>query len=128
VTATPLSLSPSLPLSLSPSLRLSLPLQSAHGSVHYVWRHQRQPRQQPPSEPLVHTGLVLTDTQVVRCLCHHPQWTGEGDWGEFHAGYGGTCDDVTPPFGYCECSAPRLEDTRLQSVQQLLACLTGPLA
>ena len=27
-------------------------------------------------------------------------WTGEGDWGEFHAGYGGTCDDVDPPFGY----------------------------
>ncbi len=35
-------------------------------------------------------------------------WTGEGDWGEFHAGYGGTCDDVDPPFGYwCAKKPPR---------------------
>ena len=27
-------------------------------------------------------------------------WTGEGDFGEFYMGVGGTCDDVTPSAGY----------------------------
>jgi len=36
-------------------------------------------------------------------------WTGEGDWGEFHIGIGGSCDDVSPPVGYwCSLTAPRL--------------------
>ena len=35
-------------------------------------------------------------------------WTGEGDWGEFHAGWGGYCDDLSPPFGYwCAMRPPR---------------------
>lgn len=27
-------------------------------------------------------------------------WTGEGDWGQFYIGEGGTCVDRTPPVGY----------------------------
>ena len=35
-------------------------------------------------------------------------WTGEGDWGEFHIGVGGYCDDLSPPTGYwCAMSPPR---------------------
>jgi len=36
-------------------------------------------------------------------------WTGEGDWGEFHMGLGGTCqNDVNPPMGYwCANNPPR---------------------
>ena len=36
------------------------------------------------------------------------KWTGEGDWGEFWHGTGGTCVDRSPPVGYwCADSAPR---------------------
>ena len=35
-------------------------------------------------------------------------WTGEGDWGEYHLGLGGYCDDLDPPFGYwCAMRPPR---------------------
>ena len=35
-------------------------------------------------------------------------WTGEGDWGEYHLGLGGYCDDLDPPFGYwCAMAPPR---------------------
>ena len=27
-------------------------------------------------------------------------WTGEGDWGEYWIGVGGTCVDRSPPAGY----------------------------
>ena len=60
------------------------------------------------------TEVVITadDWPGVEWPMHHPggddTWTGEGDWGQFHAGYGGTCDDVTPPFGYwCAKKPPR---------------------
>ena len=26
--------------------------------------------------------------------------TGQGDWGEYHLGHGGFCNDISPPFGY----------------------------
>jgi hypothetical protein len=36
------------------------------------------------------------------------QWTGEGDWGEYWLGVGGTCADRTPAMGYwCAPHAPR---------------------
>jgi hypothetical protein len=35
-------------------------------------------------------------------------WTGEGDWGEFHIGVGGYCNDLSPPSGYwCAMAPPR---------------------
>ena len=35
-------------------------------------------------------------------------WTGEGDWGDFHIGMGGYCDDIYPPTGYwCSMAPPR---------------------
>ena len=35
-------------------------------------------------------------------------WTGEGDWGEFHIGSGGGCDDIFPPTGdWCAMHPPR---------------------
>ena len=35
-------------------------------------------------------------------------WTGEGDWGEYWVGIGGTCIDRSPPAGYwCAPAAPR---------------------
>ena len=35
-------------------------------------------------------------------------WTGEGDWGDFHIGSGGFCDDIYPPTGYwCSMAPPR---------------------
>lgn len=35
-------------------------------------------------------------------------WTGEGDWGEYWLGVGGTCVDRSPPAGYwCAPGAPR---------------------
>ena len=63
----------------------------------------------PPQHEVVVTGA---DWPGVEWPLHHPggddTWTGEGDWGEFHAGYGGTCDDVEPPFGYwCAKKPPR---------------------
>ena len=33
-------------------------------------------------------------------------WTGEGDWGEYHLGMGGYCDDLDPPYGYWCAMAP----------------------
>ena len=36
------------------------------------------------------------------------KWTGEGDWGDFHIGMGGYCDDIFPPTGYwCSMKPPR---------------------
>ena len=36
------------------------------------------------------------------------QWTGEGDWGQYWLGVGGTCADRTPDVGYwCSPHAPR---------------------
>ena len=36
------------------------------------------------------------------------KWTGEGDWGQFWHGTGGTCVDRSPPVGYwCADTAPR---------------------
>jgi len=33
---------------------------------------------------------------------------GEGDWGDFHIGHGGFCDDINPPAGYwCSRNPPR---------------------
>eukprot|EP00051_Salpingoeca_urceolata_P015335 m.198436 g.198436 ORF g.198436 m.198436 type:complete len:722 (-) comp18370_c0_seq6:228-2393(-) len=33
---------------------------------------------------------------------------GEGDWGDYHVGYGGFCNDIDPPFGYwCSQQPPR---------------------
>eukprot|EP00035_Acanthoeca_spectabilis_P015936 m.322113 g.322113 ORF g.322113 m.322113 type:complete len:169 (+) comp16454_c0_seq102:2541-3047(+) len=33
---------------------------------------------------------------------------GEGDWGDFHIGHGGFCDDLDPPAGYwCSQNPPR---------------------
>ena len=35
-------------------------------------------------------------------------WTGEGEWGEYWLGTGGTCADRSPPVGYwCASAAPR---------------------
>ena len=42
--------------------------------------------------------------------CHfgHGCWTGQGGWGEFVIGVGGTCADREPPAGYwCAASTPR---------------------
>ena len=63
----------------------------------------------PPQQEVVVTGA---DWPGVEWPLHHPggddTWTGEGDWGQFHAGWGGTCDDVDPPFGYwCAKKPPR---------------------
>ena len=39
---------------------------------------------------------------------YYGNWTGEGDWGQFWVGVGGTCVDRSPPVGYwCAPNAPR---------------------
>jgi hypothetical protein len=41
-------------------------------------------------------------------LGKYPNWDGEGDWGNFWIGEGGTCVDRFPPVGYwCNTRAPR---------------------
>ena len=46
------------------------------------------------------------DTLCYRLLIHADN--GEGDWGDFHIGYGGFCDNLYPPAGYwCSQNPPR---------------------
>ena len=36
----------------------------------------------------------------------------QGDWGEYHLGLGGYCDDLDPPFGYwCAMKPPRGQES-----------------
>mmetsp|Transcript_20004 Transcript_20004/g.27525 ORF Transcript_20004/g.27525 Transcript_20004/m.27525 type:complete len:912 (+) Transcript_20004:97-2832(+) len=65
---------------------------------------------QPKPEPTV---VVITsdDYPGVEWPMDMPSptsdWTGEGDWGEYHVAMNGTCDDVTPSFGYWCTNGPR---------------------
>eukprot|EP01043_Picozoa_sp_COSAG02_P007491 COSAG02_NODE_224_length_28285_cov_39.533066_20_plen_407_part_00 len=52
----------------------------------------------PMLEPLNNVSSIPTNDQ----------WTGEGDWGQYWLGVGGTCADRTPAVGYwCSPHAPR---------------------
>jgi len=66
------------------------------------------PRRKPDSEEVVITAADWPEVEWPMSEAGGSGWTGEGDWGEFHAGYGGYCDDLDPPFGYwCAMHPPR---------------------
>ena len=58
------------------------------------------PRRKPDSEELVFTGRDWPSIEWPMAEHGGSRWTGEGDWGQFHIGQGGYCDDLTPPTGY----------------------------
>ena len=48
------------------------------------------------------------------------EWTGEGEWGQYWLGAGGTCVDRSPPVGYwCAPGAPRRISTPIPGLQNL---------
>ena len=75
------------------------------------------PHRRPDAEEIVVTSADWPDVDwPVRqaggitppCGIDPTCWTGQGDWGEFHLGLGGYCDDVFPPVGYwCANRPPR---------------------
>eukprot|EP00493_Phyllostaurus_siculus_P017265 UN17528 len=62
----------------------------------------------PKARDIVITAAQWPDVEWPMKEAGGSTWTGEGDWGEFHIGIGGSCDDVSPPVGYwCSNTAPR---------------------
>jgi hypothetical protein len=51
----------------------------------------------------------------------HGSQEGEGDWGDFHIGHGGFCDDIDPPAGYVGLAV------LLNKVEVVAGLLTRPL-
>mmetsp|Transcript_10171 Transcript_10171/g.19918 ORF Transcript_10171/g.19918 Transcript_10171/m.19918 type:complete len:924 (-) Transcript_10171:152-2923(-) len=72
-----------------------------------VWHKAVTPRSGPP------TDIVVTaeDWPSVNWPMQNgpgARWTGEGDWGEYHMGMGGSCENLSPAFGYwCAGRPPR---------------------
>lgn len=66
------------------------------------------PFRKPDSEEIVITAKDWPSVDWPMSENGGSKWTGEGDWGEYHLGLGGYCDDLDPPFGYwCAMSPPR---------------------
>jgi len=66
------------------------------------------PARKPDSEEIVITAKDWPSVEWPMTEAGGSSWTGEGDWGEFHLGLGGYCDDLDPPFGYwCAMKPPR---------------------
>jgi hypothetical protein len=66
------------------------------------------PARKPDSREIVITADDWPDVEWPMKEAGGSSWTGEGDWGEFHIGTGGYCDDLTPPAGYwCAMHPPR---------------------
>ena len=66
------------------------------------------PARKPDAEEVVITANDWPGVEWPMAEAGGSSWTGEGDWGAFHAGWKGYCDDITPPFGYwCAMNPPR---------------------
>lgn len=66
------------------------------------------PARKPDSEEVVVTPADWPSVEWPTGERGGSPWTGEGDWGDFHLGLGGYCDDLDPPFGYwCAMHPPR---------------------
>ena len=66
------------------------------------------PRRKPDATEIVITGDDWPSVDWPMEEAGGSSWTGEGDWGEYHLGLGGYCDDLDPPFGYwCAMQPPR---------------------
>jgi len=64
----------------------------------------------PPTEKAKTYVMAAADWPGVEwpMTLYKSTWTGEGDWGEYWLGVGGTCVDRDPPVGYwCAPGAPR---------------------
>ena len=60
------------------------------------------PARKPDSQEIVVTAAdwPSVDWPMQEEGSADPGFTGEGDWGEYHVGVGGYCDDLDPPTGY----------------------------
>lgn len=66
------------------------------------------PRRKPDAEDVVVTADDWPSVDWPMKEDGGSTWTGEGDWGEYHVGVGGYCDDLEPPTGYwCAMNPPR---------------------
>lgn len=67
-----------------------------------------KPARKPDAEELVITAEDWPGVEWPMSEDGGSSWTGEGDWGEYHLGLGGYCDDLNPPVGYwCSMKPPR---------------------
>jgi hypothetical protein len=67
-----------------------------------------KPARKPDAEELVATAKDWPSVEWPMSEDGGSSWTGEGDWGEYHLGLGGYCDDLSPPVGYwCSMEPPR---------------------
>lgn len=67
-----------------------------------------KPARKPDARELVFTGADWPSVEWPASEKGGSSWTGEGDWGEYHLGLGGYCDDLEPPVGYwCAMDPPR---------------------
>jgi hypothetical protein len=66
------------------------------------------PRRKPNGTDIVITAADWPGVEWPMEEAGGSSWTGEGDWGEYHVGMGGYCDDLDPPYGYwCAMRPPR---------------------
>ena len=66
------------------------------------------PRRKPAAEALVFGAADWPSVEWPRAERGGSTWDGEGDWGHYHLGLGGYCDDLDPPVGYwCSMDPPR---------------------
>ena len=66
------------------------------------------PARKPDAREIVITAKDWPSVEWPMSEAGGSTWTGEGDWGEYHLGLGGYCDDLEPPFGYwCAMHPPR---------------------
>eukprot|EP00937_MAST-01D_sp_MAST-1D-sp2_P004825 g4825.t1 len=66
------------------------------------------PFRKPDSEEIVITAADWPGVEWPMTEDGGSSWTGEGDWGEYHLGLGGYCDDLEPAYGYwCAMNPPR---------------------
>ena len=66
------------------------------------------PKRKPDSTEIIVTAKDWPNVEWPMKEKGGSSWTGEGDWGEYHVGMGGYCDDLDPPYGYwCAMHPPR---------------------
>jgi hypothetical protein len=66
------------------------------------------PQRKPDAEEIIVKGTDWPGVHWPATQEGGSSWTGEGDWGDFHIGMGGYCDDIEPPTGYwCSMEPPR---------------------
>jgi hypothetical protein len=95
------------------------PLNSMQYSALHGWIRQSTvwSPPKPPTKPPVDVWITAADWPGVEWPMMDPKGappaynstqTGEGGWGAFTLGHGGTCDAVSPPVGYwCQSKPPR---------------------